>query len=450
LAEGQAIDSLDIALPRGGVITGRVVDPYGEPAARVDVRPLLIRLGGEPTQTGPGATTDDLGQFRLFGLTPGTYIVRADLRMGMFSPGPYEVEGEPVGFSTTFAPGTPSRSDAARIRVVAGGEASVDIRLLESRMFKITGAVLNSNGEPATAVDVSLIHNDGGSSSSYGTSIGPNGTFTFRNVPPGTYEISARLQPPRLMGPGQPPSGPPTILEMGSARVDVSTVDVENVMVAMRPGEAVSGQIVFEDAPPPEFKANLSLQPTERRLSMGMMSPVTVTGTTFQARGLFGSYVIRGGLTGGGGQWTLKAVLLNGKDVTDVPVAFSSAHSGHLQVVFTTRSSSLEGTITDDAGNPTRDAHVLIFGTDEDSWVPFSSRTRNGGSPRQDDGKFTVRGLRDGRYYVVALPPGLVMIGGFQPPDHDLMESLKKVATEVVLNPGETRTVDLRVIRFEQ
>ena len=42
------------------------------------------------------------------------------------------------------------------------------------------------------------------------------------------------------------------------------------------------------------------------------------------------------------------------------------------------------------------------------------------------------------------------MIGGFQAPDHGLMESLKKVATEVLLNPGETRTVDLRVVRFEQ
>lgn len=56
----------------------------------------------------------------------------------------------------------------------------------------------------------------------------------------------------------------------------------------------------------------------------------------------------------------------------------------------------------------------------------------------------------DGRYYVVAVPPGTVMIGGFQAPDRGLMESLKKVATEVLLNAGEIRTVDLRVTRFEQ
>jgi hypothetical protein len=368
----------------------------------------------------------------------------------MFSSGPYEIEGESIGFFTTYAPGTPSRSDAMRVRVVAGAEANTDIRLLESRIFKITGTVLTSNGEPASAVDVSLVQNEPGSSTSFGTSIGPNGTFTFRNVPPGSYEVVARLQPPRMIGPGQPPPGPPDILAMGRVRVDVTTTDVDNVMVPMRPGESVSGEIVFDDAPPPEFKATITMQVAEGRPSMGMMSPVTVSGTTFHGRGLFGSYVIRGGLTAGSSVWFLKAVLLNGKDITDVPVAFSSAHSGHLQVVFTLRSAALEGTVTDEAGKPTRDAQVVIFGADEESWVPFSSRTRNAAAPRQDDGKFTTRGLRDGRYYVVALPPGTLMIGGFQPPDHALMESLKKVATEVVLNPGETRTVDLRVVRFEQ
>ena len=450
LAEGQVIENIDIALPRGGVITGRVFDPYGDPMARVDVYPLLVRPGGEPAQTGPSATTDDLGQFRLFGLAPGAYIVRADFRMGMFSSGADEIEGESVGFSRTYAPGTPSRSDAMRVRVVAGSETNIDIRLLESRMFKITGAVLTANGEPASAVDVSLVQSEAGSSSSFGTAIGPNGTFTFRNVPPGTYEIAARLQPPRMIGPGQPPSGPPTILEMGTVRVDVSTADVENVMVPMRPAESLSGEIVFDDVPPPDFKANITLQAAERRLNFGMMSPVTVKGRTFHARGLFGSYIVRGGVTGGPSPWFLKAVLLNGKDITDVPVVFSSAHSGHLQVVFTARSSTIEGAVTDDAGKPTRDAQVVVFGADEESWVPFSSRTRNGSAPRQEDGKFTIRGLRDGRYYVVAVPPGPVMIGGFQAPDRGLMESLKKVATEVLLNPGETRTVDLRVVRFEQ
>ena len=82
LAEGQVLENVNIALPRAGAITGRVIDSFGEPAARVQVGALLLQRGAEPTQRA-GASTDDLGQFRLFGLLPGEYIVKADARMGM-------------------------------------------------------------------------------------------------------------------------------------------------------------------------------------------------------------------------------------------------------------------------------------------------------------------------------------------------------------------------------
>jgi len=140
-------------------------------------------------------------------------------------------------------------------------------------------------------------------------------------------------------------------------------------------------------------------------------------------------------------------VLLDSKDITDVPVALGAAHSGRLQMVFTSKGSSLEGTVTDDNGKPTRDATVVIFGYDEETWTPFSSRQRSMGLSR-DDGAFVVRGLREGRYYVVAVPPEVRPTP--QSADRELFEALKKVATEVVLHAGETRTVDLRVMKFEQ
>jgi hypothetical protein len=37
LAEGQSFDKAVIALPRGGVITGRVTDENGDPVTRVQV-----------------------------------------------------------------------------------------------------------------------------------------------------------------------------------------------------------------------------------------------------------------------------------------------------------------------------------------------------------------------------------------------------------------------------
>jgi hypothetical protein len=60
-----------IVLTPMGVITGRVVDQNGVPASRVFVRAVS---NGE-TST---ARTNDLGEYRLFDLPPGAYIVSAE------------------------------------------------------------------------------------------------------------------------------------------------------------------------------------------------------------------------------------------------------------------------------------------------------------------------------------------------------------------------------------
>lgn len=443
LADGQVFENADIALPRAGIITGRVTDAFGEPAARVQVQALLVERGSQPSQRA-GTTTDDLGQFRLFGLFPGEYILKADSRMGMGLQ--VDAEGEALGFATTYAPGTPSRADAMRVRVTAGAEASADIRLTETHVFTVSGQVVSSSGGAPRNVNVSLGYAEESGFSSFGVAMGPGGTFTFRHVPPGTYEIIARATTPAE--PGTLPSGRMQMQEMGSARVEVATGPVENVVVQMRPGETVTGQIAFDDVAPATYRANVSFTIPERR-TFAQPPVVEVKGNTFTARGLFGPVLVRGNVSGNfqGGGWTLKAVLLDGKDITDVPVALGAAHSGRLQVIFTSTAPSLEGTVTDDSGKPTRDATVVIFGYDEDTWTPFSSRWRVMGLSR-DDGAFVLRGLREGRYYVVAVPAGFRVIP--QSPDRELFEALKKVATEVVLNAGETRTVDLRVVKFEQ
>ena len=187
------------------------------------------------------------------------------------------------------------------------------------------------------------------------------------------------------------------------------------------------------------------MQSAERRPFFPMSQP-EISGTSFTLKDLFGQVVLRGSAPGG--SYFLRAVLLDGKDITDVPTALTSAHNGRLQVVFSSRLASLEGFVMDDAGKPTRDATIWIFGAEEVSWVPFSSRMRTTGIAG-DDGKFATRGLREGRYYVAAVPPNVVSFNPMQP-DRQFLESLKKVATEVVLNAGETRTLELRVVRFEQ
>ena len=81
LADGQQIDNINVSLIRGGAIVGTVTDASGDPAARVRIGALLVRRGMDPAMVG-SFTTDDLGQFRAFGLAPGDYILMADSRGG--------------------------------------------------------------------------------------------------------------------------------------------------------------------------------------------------------------------------------------------------------------------------------------------------------------------------------------------------------------------------------
>lgn len=443
LADGQRIDNLDVALLRTGVITGRVTDSDGEPAARVQVVAWILRPGSQPTQQMGGMQTDDLGHFRLFGLPPGDYIVRATPQQ--FGGGPADVESEPTGFAPTYAPGTPVRSDAMRLRVARGAQVSTDIRLLETRLYTISGTVLNAKGEATRNTNVMLARRDDFGGSSFGASVSPAGTFTIRNVPPGDYEVVARYSPPReSAGPVQ---GPDPGQEFASVKIDVSNGNVDGVVLAMRPSPVVTGQIVFEDETPEGRRPSLSAQSTDRQIFAG--SPVVeVKDTTFTIRNIFSPAVIRGSVGGTPG-WGLKAVLLHGKDITDHPTTFTAGDSGHLQVVFTGRAPSVEGLVTDDAGKPVIDASVLLFGHDPVTWQPRSSYFRT--APIAKDGKYVMNGLREGRYFAVALPAEIAMgMMNAAQPSAEFLESLSKVATAVTLNAGEKRPVDLRVVRFQE
>ena len=81
LEKGQSRAGIEFKLTPHSVIAGRVIDETGEPVAGASVR--AIRYGyqygrgrKQAIQTG-SATTNDLGEYRLFGLAPGRYFVVA-------------------------------------------------------------------------------------------------------------------------------------------------------------------------------------------------------------------------------------------------------------------------------------------------------------------------------------------------------------------------------------
>ena len=81
--EAQTVEKVDFALPHGGVITGRILDEFGEPLADTQVAAMRYQnMGGRRRlmPAGRPAMTNDIGEFRLFAIPPGQYYLSATLR----------------------------------------------------------------------------------------------------------------------------------------------------------------------------------------------------------------------------------------------------------------------------------------------------------------------------------------------------------------------------------
>jgi hypothetical protein len=75
---GKSLEKIDFRLDRAGVLSGNVIDEDNEPVEGVEVRAMRVRYlpgGRERLVTSRTARTDDLGDYRIPGLTPGMYYV---------------------------------------------------------------------------------------------------------------------------------------------------------------------------------------------------------------------------------------------------------------------------------------------------------------------------------------------------------------------------------------
>ena len=136
------------------MIAGRITDEFGEPiaGAQVQAQRYSYSPGGERrlTYAAPPASSDDLGQFRLFGLMPGDYIVSARQQtfINVVQAGGANSDRS-EGYLQTFYPGTPNVRDAQTISIGLGQEVPITFSLLAMRMAQVSGVAMTSKGRPA-------------------------------------------------------------------------------------------------------------------------------------------------------------------------------------------------------------------------------------------------------------------------------------------------------------
>jgi hypothetical protein len=458
LADGQQRADVDLKLLRGGVVTGRLFDEDGEPLARAMVTVLRQQyVRGEKQLTPVGADqSDDRGQFRIFGLPPGDYYVSAmaggveQIMRQMAGPGRRGPDQAPEssGYAATYYPGVISAGDAARVKLAASQELSgIDFQLQIVPLATVKGVVV---GSPGTVMLVPDEGSPGGRGRGAGagglrSATRQDGSFSIPNVTPGQYTIIARAD--------GGPSG-------GGLRTAVQPLAVagEEVHVVLTPaaGVGLSGSITFESAGTPlptsfgSFRVDLlplGSAMTIRRMARpdgatGSVDAATSRARAVRAGGEFsipdvmaGHYVIR---AAGPRGWMMKAVYVDGREVTDQPIEVRSDNLSGIRVVFSDRISALSGTVRDGRGNGATGLTVILFPDNPRLWRPQSRQI------------VTARTEASGAYRIAAIPAGDYLAAAVDDVeqgewfDPAFLERLRERATTLKIGEGEERTMDLK------
>jgi hypothetical protein len=226
LGPGDKREDLQLTLTPTGAISGRVLDPGGEPVPGCSVS-AESDAGGAAS-----ATTDDRGQFRIGGMAPGKYRILAS---PVSLPIPPEIRTDgtrDVHLARSWYPSSLDRKSAQRVDVGAAGDVTgIDIHLVETPVVSVSGKVIGGP-EGRTTLQVRSI--DG-----YGVGGGPvmaNGSFRLWRLDPGKYTLFAATQG---FGPDRLQSAP--------LDIEVAATDIEHVELRMIPPFEISGQLDFDD-----------------------------------------------------------------------------------------------------------------------------------------------------------------------------------------------------------
>jgi hypothetical protein len=343
------------------------------------------------------------------------------------------------GYPPSFYPGVIAPAEAQRIKVGIGQEVgNVDFALGPERTARVSGTVFNAAGTPVAGESVTLSQEVGGPEmtsifpSSNTAQTGPDGRFSVNNVQAGEYVLAVR-------------SAAATDQPAQEARqmIQVAGIDIDGLVIVTGSGGTVRGQVASDDGTrvPGVDRLVVRARPLTPAARMSTLASsgngrVNADGT-FELRALIGPVVLSiGTLTG---DWTLKAVELEGRDLADDPidVRHGETMSG-VRVVLTNRPTHVHGGLLDENQQPA-EGTVVIFPEDTSRWRE-DARTVRSARPDQH-GEFSIKGLPAGKYLIAAVD--YVQDGQWYDPE--FLADLRPRADRLSLVEAESKRIDLTV-----
>jgi protocatechuate 3,4-dioxygenase beta subunit len=433
LNPGQQLVDIGFRMIQGGVITGRVVDEDSEPLIRAQVQALQFRYFQGHRRLVPmgAATTDDRGEYRIFGVRPGQVYVRAVLRgFGYVGQGESidpAAPSESTSYPPVFYPNVQDASQASTLTVRGGDELHIDFSMIPQRSYSVSGRVVGglqgTSGRGTWLMLMKRGEGDFAFGPGMNTSVRADGTFTFRQVLPDSYYLLAQQQED----------------ERGSAsakvEVDVREGDIQGVVVALAPKVDISGRVTFENNPSAKpSSVHVALSPEDTQDFMrGAYAQTRDDGTfTLQAapdeRYRIAAY-------GAPPEMYLKSASAGRDDVLEK--GFSPASGRALDLVFAA-GAKVAGTINGADGKGEPAVTVVVAPEAKLAGVADAIRT----ATTDQNGKYQIQGLRPGSYRIYAFEHAEP--GAYE--DEDWLKGFADQSQTLRLSDAGQETLDLKAI----
>jgi uncharacterized protein (DUF2141 family) len=475
VTDGAEISHITIKVPRGAVISGTVLDPNSQPLASATVRALRYAMeNGERTlvSTHELVTTDDRGEYRIFGLAAGEYILAASMRStGVFTEGMQQITGDDLGrlkmglrqapaeprrsdgavnasldgvqrravkYAAVFYPGTNSVSQAIAVRIGAGEERiGVDIPVQFEPVANLSGAVSLPSDGFAPSYALNLIETGRPFIPGITDIFSPmqttsSGKFLIPNVSPGIYTLAAESTWGARF--------------WAQSEVVVSGDDMPDISLMLQPAMTFAGRIradVTTDDTPDFTKSRITLSPAQSNRVTFRLEPAQIRADgTFVITGVTpGRYRIRASAIDSRGRtWMPLSANVDGRDVLDFPIEIRAGQNvADAEISFTDRPTELSGSVRDLSGQPQGDAHVIVFAADRTFWTPQSRRIA--ATQPAAEGRYSFRNLPAGEYMITAIAD--VEDGEWFDPA--FLETLLPSAQRVTLAASDKQLQDLTI-----
>lgn len=414
-----AVEGIDFALLRGGVITGKITDSEGRPVIneRVSVKNGVAPEGNLAFYTSMGNRmyfTDDRGVYRVFGLQPGKYIVSAGGSQDPFS----DMLLKRRANARAYYPGVPDEARARAVELAEGAEVTgIDIKLgIVDKGVVISGRIIDADTRipvadamiayakvtpPASAKDDNDDEKDDEKSEEFGqglpggyTTTNARGEFRFESVAPGKYKLEA--------------NSIAAFTDAGGFYADpldfeVQYANIDKLELKIHRGASISGVVAVESADRPDITSELagfmlmaSTPGTQSKPFSRAMARVS-SDLTFRISGLRPGKVKLSAIPFAQQEFSVLRIERNGLPVTDGFDIQANEQIAGVRIILVEANCVLRGRVSVQGGSLPSDGFVVVSVR-----LLNDSEGSNQGTQVNSRGEFSFENLAPGNYEVTA------------------------------------------------